>query len=60
MSEAAVPASMTIPAVPEQVRVARAFVAAVLGESHPHADVVLLLARDSGDQQRPAQRSAVT
>lgn len=46
MSEAAVPQTVTIPAVPEQVRVARAFVAAVLGESHPHADVALLLASE--------------
>ncbi len=46
MSEAAVPESVTIPAVPEQVRVARAFVARVLGESHPHADVALLLASE--------------
>jgi anti-sigma regulatory factor (Ser/Thr protein kinase) len=46
MSEVAVPQSVTIPAVPEQVRVARAFVAGVLGESHPHADVALLLASE--------------
>jgi anti-sigma regulatory factor (Ser/Thr protein kinase) len=46
MSEAAVPESVTIPAVPEQVRVARAFVAGVLGESHPHAGVALLLASE--------------
>jgi anti-sigma regulatory factor (Ser/Thr protein kinase) len=43
MSEMAVPESVTIPALPEQVRAARAFVAAVLGQSHPHADVTLLL-----------------
>jgi hypothetical protein len=46
MSEAAVPESVTIPAVPEQVRVARAFVAGMLGESHPHADVALLPASE--------------
>lgn len=46
MTEAAVPQSVTIPAVPEQVRVARAFVARVLGECHPHADVALLLASE--------------
>ena len=46
MAEAAVPQSVTIPAVPEQVRVARAFVARVLGECHPHADVALLLASE--------------
>jgi len=46
MPETAVPQSMTIAAVPEQVRVARAFVAAVLGRSHPHGDVALLLASE--------------
>jgi anti-sigma regulatory factor (Ser/Thr protein kinase) len=46
MSEAKVPESVTIPALPEQVRVARAFVAAVLGRSHPHADLALLLASE--------------
>jgi anti-sigma regulatory factor (Ser/Thr protein kinase) len=34
---------VTIPAVPEQVRVARAFVAGVLRESHTHAEAALLL-----------------
>jgi hypothetical protein len=33
MSAAAVPESVTIPAVPEQVRAARAIVAGMLGES---------------------------
>ena len=46
MSAAAVPESVTIPAVPEQVRVARTFVAGMLGESHVHADVALLLASE--------------
>ena len=46
MCEAAVPQSVTIPAVPEQVRAARAFVAGVLGKSRPHADVALLLASE--------------
>ena len=41
---AAVPASVTIPAVPEQVRESRAFVARVLGESHTQLDLALLLA----------------
>jgi hypothetical protein len=35
MSEAAVVETVTIAAVPERVGLARAFVAAVLGESHP-------------------------
>lgn len=35
--------SITLPAVPEQVRAARAFVAGVLGESRAHAEEVLLL-----------------
>jgi len=43
MAEAAVVRSVTISAVPGQVRVARAFVAAVLGSSHLHADAALLL-----------------
>ena len=43
MSEAVVPHSVTIAAVPGQVGLARAFVAGVLGESHPVADVALLL-----------------
>ena len=46
MSEAVVPLSVTIAAVPGQVRLARAFVARVLGESHPHADVAVLLASE--------------
>jgi anti-sigma regulatory factor (Ser/Thr protein kinase) len=41
-----VPQSVTIPAVPGQVRAARAFVAGVLGASHPHADAALLLASE--------------
>lgn len=46
MSQAAVQESVTIPAVAEQVRVARAFVARVLGESHEQAGVALLLASE--------------
>jgi anti-sigma regulatory factor (Ser/Thr protein kinase) len=37
---------VTIAAVPEQVRVARGFVAGVLGPSHGHADVAMLLASE--------------
>jgi anti-sigma regulatory factor (Ser/Thr protein kinase) len=37
---------MTIPAVPEQVRLAREFVAGVLGESHPLSDLAVLLASE--------------
>jgi hypothetical protein len=37
MSEAVVPQSVTIAAAPGQVGLARAFVARVLGESHPGA-----------------------
>jgi anti-sigma regulatory factor (Ser/Thr protein kinase) len=44
MSEAAVAESVTIAAVPERVGVARAFVAAMLGGSHPCNDVAVLLA----------------
>ena len=47
MSEAVVPESVTIAAVPERVGLARAFVAAVLGESHPCNDLAVLLASDS-------------
>jgi anti-sigma regulatory factor (Ser/Thr protein kinase) len=43
VSETEVSERVTIPALPEQVRVVRAFVAGVLGRSHPHADVALLL-----------------
>jgi anti-sigma regulatory factor (Ser/Thr protein kinase) len=43
MSEAAVPESVTISALPEQVRVARAFAAEALGPSHPHVHLALLL-----------------
>jgi anti-sigma regulatory factor (Ser/Thr protein kinase) len=39
----AVPESMTIPAVPGQVWEARAFVARVLGQAHPHVSLALLL-----------------
>jgi len=46
MSQAAVPQSVTIPAVPKQVRAARAFVAGALGKSHAHAEVALLLASE--------------
>lgn len=44
MSEAVAPQSVTIAAVPGQVGLARAFVALALGESHPDADVAVLLA----------------
>lgn len=37
---------MTILALPEQVRVARAFVAGMLGPSHGYADVATLLASE--------------
>jgi len=43
MSEAAVAESVTIAAVPERVGLARAFVAAVVGESHPCSDLAVLL-----------------
>jgi anti-sigma regulatory factor (Ser/Thr protein kinase) len=46
MSQAADPQSVTIPAVPEQVRAARAFVSGVPGESCADAEVVLLLASE--------------
>lgn len=46
MSEAVVPQSVTIAAVPGQVGLAREFVAGVLGESHPAADVAVLLASE--------------
>ena len=46
MSEAAVPESVTIAAVPERVGLARAFVAGVLGESHPCNDLAVLLASE--------------
>lgn len=51
---------MTIPAVPEQVREARAFVAWVLGESHLEADVVLLLASELVTNSVRHSGSAVT
>ncbi len=38
--------SLTVVARPDKVRVARAFVARVLGPSHPCADVALLLASE--------------
>ena len=38
--------SVTILALPEQVRVARAFVAGMLGPSHGYADVAMLLASE--------------
>jgi hypothetical protein len=47
VSKTGVQESVTIPALPEQVRVVRVFVAGVLGRSHPHADVAVLLASDS-------------
>lgn len=43
MSAAQFRQSVTIPAVPEQVREARAFVARALGEFHARADLALLL-----------------
>lgn len=43
MSEAIVPQSVTIAAVPGQVGLARAFAARVLGQSHPQFDATLLL-----------------
>ena len=46
MSGTGVRESMTILALPEQVRVARAFVAGVLGSSHGRADVAVLLASE--------------
>jgi anti-sigma regulatory factor (Ser/Thr protein kinase) len=46
MSQSAVPQSVTIPAVPGQVRAARAFVAGALGESCAHAEVAVLLASE--------------
>lgn len=46
MSAAEFRQSMTIPAVPGKVRAARAFVARVLGESHVHIDLALLLASE--------------
>lgn len=46
MSEAADAESVTIAAVPEQVSLARAFVAAVLGESHACKDLAVLLASE--------------
>jgi anti-sigma regulatory factor (Ser/Thr protein kinase) len=46
MSGAVVPRSVTIAAVPGQVGLARAFVAGVLGQSHPDADVAVLLASE--------------
>ena len=45
MSAAESRQSMTIPAVPEQVREARVFVSRVLGESHVYADLALLKSR---------------
>ena len=46
MSAAEFRQSVTIPAVPERVRAARVFVAGVLGESHAHVDLALLLASE--------------
>ena len=46
MSAAEFRQSVTIPAVPEQVRAVRVFVARVLGESRVDSDVVLLLASE--------------
>jgi hypothetical protein len=46
MSAAEFRQSVTIPAMPEQVRAVRVFVARVLGESRVDSDVVLLLASE--------------
>ena len=46
MSGTGVRESVTIVALPEQVRVARAFVAGVLGSSHGSADVAVLQGRE--------------
>jgi len=46
MPDAIGPRSVTIPALPEQVRVARTFLAGILGSSHQHLDVALLLATE--------------
>jgi anti-sigma regulatory factor (Ser/Thr protein kinase) len=46
MSDVAAWRSVRLPAVPEQVRVARAFVSEVLGDSHPRIDAALLLASE--------------
>ena len=46
MSAAEFRQSMTIPAVPEQVRAARVFVARALGKSRMDSDLVLLLASE--------------
>ena len=46
MSGTGVRESVTILALPEQVRVARAFVAGMLGPSHGYADVATLLASE--------------
>jgi anti-sigma regulatory factor (Ser/Thr protein kinase) len=46
MSAAEFRQSVTIPAVPEQVRAVRVFVARVLGESHAHVDLALLLSSE--------------
>lgn len=46
MCQAEVRKSVTVAAVPGQVRAARAFVSGVLGESHPNAAVAVLLASE--------------
>jgi anti-sigma regulatory factor (Ser/Thr protein kinase) len=46
MPEAEVRQSLTVAAVPEQVRAARAFVAGVLGDASPLAEVAVLLASE--------------
>jgi anti-sigma regulatory factor (Ser/Thr protein kinase) len=46
MRETAVAESVTIAAVPERVGLARTFVAAVLGGSHPCSDLAVLLASE--------------
>jgi hypothetical protein len=56
MSEAAVPESVTIAAVPERAGLARAFVAAVLGEAHPGKDLAVRLASELAAKQGAAQR----
>jgi anti-sigma regulatory factor (Ser/Thr protein kinase) len=59
MSEAVFPQSPTIAAVPGQVALARAFVAGLLGESHPDADVAVLLASELVTNSVPHSGPAV-
>lgn len=46
MSQSAVSQSVTIPAIPEQARTVREFVAGALGKSCAHTEVALLLASE--------------